>query len=443
VIDDMIRYGSIDHITALFRRRELSPVELLDAVLGRVRAVEPQLNAFITVTESLARRQAHEAERAYAAGEVTGPLAGVPVSIKDIFDIGGLCTTAGSRILHGTVAQCDSAVYRRLRDAGAVLLGKTNLLEFAYGAAHPDYGQTNNPWQPARTAGGSSGGSAASVAAGLAYGSVGTDTAGSVRCPASFCGIVGLKPTRGIIDRAGLVLLSPTLDHVGPLARTVADNRRLFDVLRAGEAPAPGRPARLSIGVVRELYEATPDREVRHSFAAALELLASVGAEVHQVSLPSVLTMWQRAIEIAGPEAAHQHAGRLPEREHDYAPWTFATLMAGHCLPTAVYRSARDAGRRFAAEVDRVLARVDLLVSPTMPSPAPLENPESGAEGVDLMARTVPFNISGHPALTVPMHPSADGMPLGLQFVGPRYGEGRLYALAEAYEEAYGGFPVP
>jgi aspartyl-tRNA(Asn)/glutamyl-tRNA(Gln) amidotransferase subunit A len=281
VIDPSMLFAPMSCLTRLFRRRELSPVELLDSVLERLPPVEAALNAFIVITADRARSQAREAERAFATGETLGPLAGIPVSLKDIFDVAGLPTTAGSRILRDVVATRDSAVYARLRDSGAVLVGKTNMLEFAYGAVHPDYGRTNNPWQPARSAGGSSGGSAASVAAGLAYGSVGTDTAGSIRCPAAFCGVVGLKPTWGSVDQTGMLPLSPTLDHIGLVTRTVGDNRVMFEALAGRIATRmPELPHKPVIGVVSELWEITRDRDVRAAFTAALALLVDCRMDV-------------------------------------------------------------------------------------------------------------------------------------------------------------------
>lgn len=439
MIDSSTLFTPMSRLTRLFRRRELSPVELLDSVLERLPRLEAGLNAFVVITADRARSQAREAERAFATGETLGPLAGIPVSLKDVFDVAGLPTTAGSRILRDVVATRDSVVYARLRDSGAVLVGKTNMLEFAYGAVHPDYGRTNNPWQPARSAGGSSGGSAASVAAGLAYGSVGTDTAGSIRCPAAFCGVVGLKPTWGSVDQAGMLPLSPTLDHIGLVTRTVGDNRVMFEALTGRIATRiPELPHKPVIGVVSELWEITRDRDVRAAFTAALALLVDCGMDVREVSLPGSTTMWKRAVEIAGVEAAHRHHAWLAHRRQDYATWTYTSLMAGRRLSEDVYREALATRQRFESDVDQVLDRVDFLATPTMPGAAPMND----ADGTDLMMRTVPFNMSRHPAITVPMRCSADGMPLGLQLIAERGGEAGLYALAQSFETALGGFPT-
>jgi aspartyl-tRNA(Asn)/glutamyl-tRNA(Gln) amidotransferase subunit A len=440
VIDSSLLFAPMSRVARLFRRRELSPVELLDSVLERLPPLEAGLNAFVVITADRARSQAREAERAFATGETLGPLAGIPVSLKDIFDVAGLPTTAGSRILRDVVATRDSAVYARLRDSGAVLVGKTNMLEFAYGAVHPDYGRTNNPWQPARSAGGSSGGSAASVAAGLAYGSVGTDTAGSIRCPAAFCGVVGLKPTWGSVDQTGMLPLSPTLDHIGLVTRTVGDNRVMFEALTGRIATRrPELPYKSVIGVVSQLWEITRDRDVRAAFTDALALLVDCGMDVREVSLPGSTTLWERAVEIAGVEAAHRHHAWLAHRGQDYATWTYTSLMAGRLLSDDVYREALATRRRFESDVDQVLDRVDFLATPTMPGAAPMNDAD---DGTDLMMRTVPFNMSRHPAITVPMRCSADGMPLGLQLIAERGGEVGLYALAQSFETALGGFPT-
>lgn len=434
-------FASIATLSQLLRDGELSPEDLLEAVLARQEALEPELNAFTTVLADQARRQAREAAAALAAGE-GGPLTGIPVSVKDIFDIAGVPTIAGSRILREPKATADSAVHSRLRDAGAVVFGKTNMLEFAYGFVHPDHGQCNNPWDTGRTAGGSSSGSASAVAAGIGYASVGTDTGGSVRAPASFCGLVGMKPTYDSIDRHGLLPLSATLDHVGLLTRTVADNRLLLAVLTG--RPAPERPpgAEPVVGVITELVDATPDPEVRQAFAAAVEVLGSTGARVRKVSLPGVSELWRRAVEILGPEAAHAHRRWLPGRESDYAAPTIANLMAGREVPAVAYLAALEARQAFSRQVDSVLGEADVLAAPTMPGGATVQDPQLDLAGLDACVRTIPFNVSGHPALSLPAGSTSDGRPLGWQLIGPKGREDAVYAVAERYELARGGFPT-
>jgi aspartyl-tRNA(Asn)/glutamyl-tRNA(Gln) amidotransferase subunit A len=439
---DDILVAPIARVTDLFRRRRLSPEELLDAVLARQEALEPRLNAFTTVLAERAREQAREAGRAFAQGAQPGPLAGVPVTLKDIFDIAEVPTTVGSRIRRDAVAATDSSVYRRLRAAGAVIIGKTNMLEFAYGVVHPDYGQCNNPWDLSRTTGGSSSGSAGAVAAGIGYGSVGTDTGGSVRVPASFCGLVGMKPTYGSVDRDGLFALSPTLDHIGPLTRTVADNRLMLEVLTGRRMHPAGLPAEPVVGVVRELLDATPDADVRDATAKALDVLLSTGVRVREVTLPGIADIWQRGVEILGPEASHEHRQWLPERELDYAPDTFTNLMAGREVSAVTYLAALDARREFTQLVDRVLRDVDFLATPTMPCGATASDPEFDTDDLDMCVRTIPFNISGHPAISLPAGTTAEGWPLGLELVGAKGREGDIYAMAEAYEKACGGFPT-
>ncbi|AIJ23215.1 amidase [Amycolatopsis methanolica] len=429
-------------VSRLLHHGELSPEDLLEAVLARQEVLEPELNAFTTVLADLARRQAREAAAAIAAGQ-GGPLAGIPVSVKDNFDIAGVPTLAGSRVLRGTEAAVDSAVHSRLRDAGAVVFGKTNMLEFAYGFVHPDHGQCNNPWDTGRTAGGSSSGSASAVAAGIGYASVGTDTGGSVRAPASFCGLVGMKPTCDSIDRRGLVPLSATLDHVGLLTRTVADNRLLLAVLTGRPVPAGPPPLCPVVGVITELLDATPDAQVRDAFAKAVEVLGSTGARIREVSLPGITELWRRGVEILGPEAAHAHRHWLPGREADYAPPTFANLMAGRAVPAVVYLDALEARQEFGRRVDSVLGEADVLAAPTMPGGATVQDPVLDLAGLDACVRTIPFNVSGHPALCLPAGSTLDGLPLGWQLIGPKGREDAVYAIAERYETACGGFPTP
>jgi aspartyl-tRNA(Asn)/glutamyl-tRNA(Gln) amidotransferase subunit A len=441
VVDGVI-FGSIGSVLELFRRGELSPTDLLEAVLARQEALEPRLNAFTTVLAEPAREQAREAARALDRRESLGPLTGIPLTVKDIFDIAGARTTVGSRIMRDFVAIADSAVYRRLRAAGAVIVGKTNMLEFAYGAVHPDYGQSNNPWDTGRTTGGSSSGSAGAVAAGIGYGSIGTDTGGSIRVPASFCGLVGMKPTHGSVETGGLFVLSPTLDHIGPLTRTVADNRLLLEVLTGRDLHPAAPTAEPIVGVIRELLDATPDPDVRDAFDTALDALATTGARIHEVSVPGIADIWRRGVEILGPEASHAHRRWLPDREHDYSAATFASLMGGRDISAITYLGALEARREFTALVDRVLGEVDFLATPTMPCGATRTDPAFDAESLDMCVRTIPFDISGHPAISVPAGCTPGGLPLGLELVGRKDGEGELYAVAEAYESAVGGFPT-
>ena len=230
-MSEKLLFSSVDEVHSLYKKKELSPVEVLEAVFERLEELEPMLNAFITTLPEEAREQAKKAEDLFSKGEPTGKLTGIPVSVKDIFMTAGIRTTMGSRIMKDHVPDYNAYVYTALKSSGAVVFGKNSMLEFAYGFVHPDYGQCNNPWDTNRTAGGSSSGSASSVAAGIGYASIGTDTGGSIRIPASFCGIVGLKPTYEAVSREGCFPLSHTLDHVGPLTRTVRDNAAIMEIL--------------------------------------------------------------------------------------------------------------------------------------------------------------------------------------------------------------------
>ncbi len=422
--------------------RELSPVELLDSVLTRLAEVEPRLNAYVTVTTDRARAAARLAEREIAAGELRGPLHGIPVGLKDVIDVAGLPTTGSSRVRADHRADTDSVVAARLADAGAVLVGKTHTHEFAYGLVTP---QTVNARVAGRIAGGSSGGSAVAVAAGAATFALGTDTGGSIRVPAALNGVVGLKPTYDLVPRDGVVPLSWSLDHVGPLTRTVEDAALVLPALTGG-APVTmdGDLAGLRVGVPRNYYFEHVDPEVEAAVRRAIERLASLGARLVEVEIP--MTRYVQAIQwgLMVPEATAYHERTLRTVPELYAADVRVLLEAGELLPAGDYLRARRARTLMRREWLRMLEKVDVLAAPAVPLTAvPAEQetitwPDGTEESVpDAYVRlSAPANITGVPALTVPAGTDRAGLPIGLQLLGRPLEEPLLLRAGLAWEQS-------
>jgi aspartyl-tRNA(Asn)/glutamyl-tRNA(Gln) amidotransferase subunit A len=442
-------------IAAGYAARELSPVELVQALLDRIAALDPRLHAFITVDGDTALDAARLAEREIMAGRTRGPLHGVPVGLKDIIDVAGLPTTCHSRILLDKVATADAEVTARLRAAGAIILGKLALHEFAIGGPAFDlpFPPARNPWNPDHHPGGSSSGSGAALAAGLVPLALGTDTGGSVRNPAGACGVVGLKPTYGLVSRRGVFPLAFTLDHVGPMARSVADTALLLDVL-AGHDPAdPGSVATaarrfgsdlarglrgLRVGFVRHFHETDlpADPEIAAALEEAARVLAREGAEVRPVTLPSLSAFSgaQRVIMLA--ESWAIHAGWLRERPGDYSAASRRKLMSGAFLSAGDYVRAQQRRSVLMAAVDDVFRDVDVLLCASAMDPAcRIDDAEAVARTYPRQARN-PFNLTGHPALALMGGLSAAGLPLPLQLVGRTHDEVTLLRAAAGFERA-------
>ncbi len=439
----------------MLRRRKISPVELLDAVLERIERLNPELNAFITVAAEQARADACRAEREIARGKHRGPLHGIPLPLKDNIETQGIRTTAGSKILANFVPTRDADVVTALRQAGAVIIGKTNLHEFAYGITNenPHYGPARNPWDRTRVSGGSSGGSAVALASGMGFGSVGTDTGGSIRIPSALCGIVGLKPTFGRVSVRGVIPLSVSLDHVGPLARSVDDVALLLAAISAKEhafrAPAAGgrgrksRRLRVTLGWPRDFFFEKVDDEVARAIEAAVKLLEKRGAKVREVSLPHLADSADAGTQIALAEALHYHqsAGFYPARAADYGADVRSRLELGGNVRAADYLRAVDARAPIVAEFDAALAGVDAIVAP----PAPIAAPRIGESVVKIRGEeeTVrsalvrvsrPANFTRHPAISIPCGFTAEGMPVGMQLIARHWDEARLLEIAQFYE---------
>jgi aspartyl-tRNA(Asn)/glutamyl-tRNA(Gln) amidotransferase subunit A len=447
--DQDLCFLSIADLGQRFRSRALSPVEATRAALARLRRLDGRLNSFITVLEEGALAQARAAEEELGCGRDRGPLHGVPISLKDLIDTAGVATTAASRLWRNRVPAESATLAARLEAAGAVLLGKCNLLEFAYGIVHPDFGQCNNPWDTARTSGGSSGGSAAAVAAGIGWGSIGSDTGGSIRIPAAYCGAVGLKPTYGLISLRGLCPLSPSLDHAGPLARSAADIAALLQVV-AGHDPADPHSLNVAIpdytagltGEVRGLWVGLVTEHmqrlrpgVAEATMAALRQLEGLGMRLREISLPELAGADEALLNLVMPEASHIHAAWLRERPGDYAALTRAQLEQGERIPAVDYLRAQAYRRELRAAMLAALGEVDILASPTVAWEAPAEDPPVGdPEGADEALRTGPYNLTGLPAISLPCGFGPAGLPLGLQLAAAPLAEPLLLRAAQAYE---------
>ncbi|MFD9883065.1 amidase [Streptomyces alboflavus] len=439
---------------AAVRAKELSPVELTESVLERARTVEGRLNAFVGLRSDEARRAAAAAADEIAAGRYRGPLHGVPLGLKDLIDVKGQPTTASSAVRDGHVAAEDSTVAARLADAGAVLLGKTHTHEFAYGLTTP---QTRNAWDVDRVAGGSSGGSAVAVASGAATFAIGTDTGGSIRVPAALNGVVGLKPTYGLVPRHGVTSLSWSLDHVGPITRTVDDAALVLAALTGRDPRDPasvpgslepdppygeGDLTGLRVGVPRTYYFDRVAPDVESAVREAVDRLRDLGAALVDVDIP--MTRYVQAIQwgLMVPEATAYHEGTLRATPELYAPDVRVLLEAGELLLAGDYLRAQRARTLMRRAWARLLAEVDVVVAPSVPLSAASVGQQSvqwadgSVESVsDSYVRlSAPANITGVPALTVPVGQGEGGLPVGMQVIGRPLGEGAVLRVGRAYE---------
>jgi len=413
----------------LLRTRELSARDLAAACLARIETLNPAVNAFITVTKDEALARAAEADAELARGEDRGPLHGIPISIKDLVHQRGTPTTAASRVMEDRPAAADAPLTARLREAGAVLVGKTNLHEFAMGTLSDEsaFGPVRHPRDPARSPGGSSGGSAVAVATGMSLASIGTDTGGSIRIPAAACGLVGLKPAYGEVPTEGVIPLSRTLDHAGPLARTVADAALVYSALveRTPAAPEPVALGGCRLGVLGGYFDARLDPAVRAAFEAACGRLTAHGAVLERVTLEHADAIVAIYFGILFPEAAAYHATALELRGHRYTPGIRQRLEAGRYVTGEDYVRAMAGREAIRHAVDRLLETHDALVLAGMAITAPAHGLttvtiDGSVEPVrNLMLRlTQPFNISGHPAIVIPSGSDAHGLPCSVQLVG-------------------------
>ena len=456
-----LHYKPITEQSAMLRAGELSPVELTQAYLDRISALNGELGAYITVMGEQAIAQARQAESEMRTGEDKGALHGIPVAIKDIIHTKDVLTSGGSKVLADFVPHEDSTIVRRLDDAGAVLLGKLNLSEFAIGGTidHP-FGTPRNPWNTDHTAGGSSSGSGVAAAGGLCAGALGSDTGGSVRGPAGFCGIVGLRPTYGRVTRHGVIPMCWSMDTVGPMTRTVADCALMLNAIAgkdpldptSGDAPVPDYTATLDggvrglrIGLPTEMFDYEGlDADVRESVLRAVSVLEEQGASAEEVSLPMCENSGAVFIGTADVDCAAYHSDWLRTRPDDYDWSTRARLESASLAPAWAYLRAQRARELIRRELTAALARYDIIILPTGPVAAPTIEASTGKPGgyyqgrLDLGRRryTSPAALAGLPALSIPSGFSEAGLPIGMQLIGKQFAESTLFRAGHAYESA-------
>jgi aspartyl-tRNA(Asn)/glutamyl-tRNA(Gln) amidotransferase subunit A len=448
---------TLKQASELLRRKTASPVDLTQACLKRIETYNPALNAFITVTSDQAMEAARAMEEEQRRGKWRGALHGIPLALKDNIDTAGIRTTVASELFKDRVPSEDAEVVRRLKKAGAIILGKTNLHEMAYGgtSAVSYFGPVHNPWALDRIPGGSSGGSAAATAAGLCFGALGTDTAASVRGPASFCGVVGFKPTYGRVSNRGVVPLSWTMDHVGPLCRTVEDAALMLSVI-AGydemdpasvDKPVPDytrdfrmQTSKLRLGIPKGPFFENLDPEIARAVDAAITIVRKLMTSSREIELPSsTLPMDQIYTSVRAVEAYTYHAKWLAESPEKYQPSTRLRLLQNFAeVKTETYAQSLHQVQLLRREIRKTFETVDLLITPTLSLlPVKISNgvePVGGFRYPLGIRNTAPFNLLGVPAITVPCGFTTSGLPIGLQIVGAPFAESTVLALAHAYE---------
>ncbi|MGH9633883.1 MAG: amidase [Candidatus Angelobacter sp.] len=434
------------------QKKEVSPVELTQACLARIEKLNPHLNAFITVTGTEALDAARKAEAEIARGEWKGPLHGIPLAVKDLIETAGVKTTAASAVLQDNVPNADAEVIRRLKSAGAILLGKLNLHEFAYGGSGVigHFGPARNPWNTAHITGGSSSGSAAAVAACLCYGAIGTDTTGSIRLPAACCGITGLKPTYGLVSARGVIPLSWSLDHVGPMARTAADAALMLQVIAAYDPQDIGSQkfppvyypsaieesiATLRIGVAHDYWNEV-DGEIKSAVDSAVAALGKMISGAQEVELST-----ETDRTLVRCEAYAYHQKYLPEKEKSYDPETLRRIGSGADVTAPQYIQAQRELLQQRRQILQMFERIDLILTPTTPMLAPTFTELQAApdqlrnKEMIMLRNTRPFNVYGLPSISVNCGFSKSGLPIGLQIIGAPGSEGSVLGLAHAYQK--------
>lgn len=444
----------------LIRNRAVSPVEVVQATLDRISEVNPDLNSYWLVLESEALAAAQVAEAEITRGEYRGVLHGIPLGVKDVFHTRGVRTTAGSRVLADFVPDQDATAVARLQTAGAIMMGKQATHEFAYGVTNinPHYGPTRNPWDRSRIPGGSSGGTGAALAAMMCTVGLGSDTGGSVRIPAACCGVVGLKPTYGRVSRHGVVPLSLTMDHVGPMARTVTDVALMLQILAGWDpldqsssrtpvpdfSPALGENVRgLRIGVPVDYFFDDLDPEVELAVRAAIQDLGDLGAEIVEVSLPHIVDVMVAQYAIVLAEASAWHLPLLQTHSEQYSPELRSLLEAGCVMPSLHYIQAQQVRTLVAQDFYTALTQADVLVTPTLPVPVPsigathVQSGNRTESVIDAMIRlTCPMDQAGLPTLSLPCGFTSAGLPVGFQVVGRPFAEATVIQVGHAYESA-------
>jgi aspartyl-tRNA(Asn)/glutamyl-tRNA(Gln) amidotransferase subunit A len=449
---------SLTGLAREFWARRLSPVEVVRVLLGRIEADDT--NSFVTITAERALEEASRAEGEILAGRYKGPLHGVPVALKDIINTEGVRTTMGSALYAGHVPDHSATVARKLEEAGSILIGKTNTHEFAYGPTgdRSHFGPSRNPHDTRRITGGSSGGSGAAIAANLCYGALGSDTGGSIRIPAALCGGVGMKPTFGRVSKMGVFPLSWSLDHVGPITRTVEDNALMLNALAGHDSEdlySVDLPPedftrdlerglqRAGIGIPTSFYTEHVDEEVEARLRQAADVFVSLGSEVREVEIPNLWDTLRAQRLVLAAEAYAVHEERLENEPEKFGEEARERLMEGARPRAYRYANARRRGMLATEEFARALHGVDAILTPTLPIAAP----EIGQREINigdyeetvrsaLTRFTGPTDLTGHPSLSVPCGTTASGLPVGLQLIGRHFEEATLYRFAHAYEDA-------
>lgn len=445
---------SIVEAAGLLRRREISAFELVEAHLELIQEINPRLNCFITLTGETALDCARQVDQEIRQGAYRGPLHGIPLALKDLYETRGVRTTAGSKFFTGYIPEQDACVVQKLHAAGAVLLGKLNMHEIALGVtnANPHFGPCRNPWSVERITGGSSGGSASALAAGLCLGSLGSDTGGSIRIPASLCGVVGLKPTFGRVSLRGVMPLSCNLDHAGPLGRSVSDVALLLQAIAGYDAddpvsvdvPAGETLGRLEAGVrgwrvalATGDYFNQADAEVLESVRAAAGVFEQLGARVTPVELEQARQAAQANGLMVISDAAAMHRERLQTRPQDFGEDVRQRLQRGSAYTSTEYSLVRRTQSVLRREFEKFFSQYDLLLTPTTPVAAlELQNLDAVEQAPRLTRFTAPFNLTGLPALSLPCGFTAEGLPVGLQIVSRPWAEAEILRAAYAYEQA-------
>lgn len=454
-----LHYASLLEVSRLIRRRQVSAVEVCSALLGRIAQVDGRLNSFLTVLSDSALAEAAKADGEIAAGLWRGPLHGVPVGIKDLLDVAGAPTTSGTEIFKDNIPSADATVVSRLRQGGAVIIGKLHMTEGATLAHHPTLPRPDNPWKAGYWTGVSSSGSGVATAAGLCYGALGSDTGGSIRMPSAACGLSGIKPTWGRVSRHGVFPLAESFDHIGPMARSAADAAAMLQVMAGPDprdptalpAPVPDYLSGLGaslvglrIGIDRDLIETNVDPAVTASVNEALAAFESLGAIVRDIRLPPFAPLLGSVMPLLNAEVMVAHADTFPRLADRYGPDLRRMLEAGAIFGAMDIARCVHARAAFSGEMRKVFEEVDLVLTPAAPTPTLTWDEVEAMSGdqpalMDRIARyTLPFNVTGNPTLSLPSGVAPSGLPLGIQLVGPHLEEETLCRAGHRFQQATG-----
>lgn len=452
---------TITEVGERLKRKDLSPVELVKHILLRIDAIDGKINSFITVMKETAIESAKRAERELFQGNIRGPLHGVPIALKDLLYTKGVRTTAGSKLLESFVPSYNATVVDKLQKAGAILIGKLNMHEFAFGKTNenPHYGNVRNPWDVTRIAGGSSGGNGAAVAAGLCFAAIGSDTGGSIRTPAAFCGIVGLKPTFGRVSKYGVIPLSWSLDHLGPMTRSVEDAAIILEIISGFDKNDPTTVKKeapnysssiyegiegLRIGVPINYFFDEIDSEVKQSVTDAMHNFEKMGAKLVEVEIPELEHALYSLLLTIRSEATAYHQDTLIEQPHVYGKDVLSSLLVGQLITAAQYIKVQQAKRTIQEGFAREFNKVDVIAAPTVTMTAPKIGESikrmNGVEKLissELVRMAAPANLTGIPSISIPIALSSSNLPIAMQIMGKPFDERTIIRVAAAYEQKY------